>query len=125
MNASNVIFRGKKLQVEWYEKANGEMPGKEYLEGQRSQVAEKLLAWIVLLANEGRLYDVTKFRIVDKENKIYEFKPLDHRFFSFFIEGGKVIITHGYRKQTQKADPKEVRRAVRIKEAYLAQGRGK
>ena len=48
----------------------------------------------------GFISDKTKFR--NEEDGIYAFKPQPNRFLSFFYDGGKIIITYGFIKKTQK-----------------------
>ena len=115
-----VFYRGKRFQVEFFFDATGYIPAKEYLEGLGEQKAlVKLAAFVKLIADEGMLYDEQKFRIVDRKEKIYEFKPAGHRFFNFFYTGGKIIITNGYAKKSQKLDKRELSRAVRLKRDYI------
>ena len=120
MKTSNtyVFYRGKRLQVEFYYDLKGGLPAKEYLERLSIKVKAKLAAFVKLIADEGRLYDEKKFRLASREEKIYEFKPLGHRFFNFFYSGGRLIITNGYLKKTQKVEKKELRKAVRMKKDY-------
>lgn len=42
-----------------------------------------------------------------------------YRFFGFFIQGNRFILTHGYSKKTQKTDLREIRRAETYKQDYL------
>ena len=113
-----VFYQGAKFQVEFYFTAKGEFPAKEYFYSSERQVQIKLLALVKYMAEEGRLFDETKFRSVDKKEKIYEFKPMGERFFSFFYEGKKIIITNAYRKKGQKVDPRELARAINLKKDY-------
>ncbi len=78
----------------------------ESLPGQKVRI--KLAAFVKLIANEGRLYDEQKFRIVDRKEKIYEFKPRSHRFFNFFYAGGKIIITNGYAIKNRKSSTRKL-----------------
>lgn len=101
------------------------MPAKEFLESIRSQnVVVKLAAFVKLIADKGILYDEQKFKIVDKKDRIYEFKPVGYRFFNFFYTGGKIIITNGYAKKSQKVDKKELRRAINLKKDYVQRTTG-
>ena len=38
----------------------------------------------------------------------------------FFFVGTKIIITHGFRKKTQKTPPEEIERAKKYRKDYLA-----
>jgi hypothetical protein len=60
----------------------------------------KLAALVKHIADHGRLFNKTKFRKVDLRDNIFEFKLVDHLFFSFFYEGKKIIITNAYMKKS-------------------------
>ena len=77
-----------------------------------------LLKLVTRISDTGRLFDEDKFRIEDKKNKIYCFKPRDDRFFSFFFTGKRIIITSGHPKKKQKLDQRELEKAIRIKNLY-------
>jgi len=113
-----VFYQGEKFQIEFYFNEKGELPAKEYFDSSERQVQIKLLALVKYMAEEGRLFDETKFRSVDKKEKIYEFKPMAERFFNFFYEGKKIIITNAYRKKGQKVDPRELAKAINLKRDY-------
>ena len=38
----------------------------------------------------------------------------------FFLDGGKVILTHGFIKKTQKTPPSEIERAIRYRKDYFS-----
>jgi hypothetical protein len=113
-----VLYEGEKFRVEFYFTAKGELPGKEYFDTSDRQVQVKLLALVKYMAEEGRLFDEEKFRLVDMKEKIHEFKPMAERFFNFFTQGKKIIITNAYRKKGQKVDQKELLTAIRLKKDY-------
>ena len=113
-----VFFQGEKFQIEFYFTQNGRLPAKEYFDSAQWQVQVKLLALVKYMAQEGRIFDGAKFRLVDKKEKIYEFKPLSDRFFNFFYDGKRIILTNAYRKKGQKVDPRELARAINMKRDY-------
>ncbi len=114
-----VFYQGIKYQIEFYYTCGGSIPAKEFLETiNQPKVPVKLAAFVKLIGDEGILYDKQKFRIVDKEKKIYEFKPGGFRFFNFFFKDRKIIITNGYAKKSQKVDKKELKRAINFKDDY-------
>ena len=78
-----------------------------------------LLFLIKRIADTRIIYDKTKFRIEDKKNKIYAFKPKQERFFCFFFSGKTIIITSAYRKKRQKLDRRELAKANKIRDQYL------
>ena len=113
-----IFYAGEKFQIEFYFTEKEELPAKEYFDSSEHQVKVKLLALVTYIADNGRLFDETKFRLVDKKEKVYEFKPKEERFFNFFYEGKKIIITNAYRKKGQKVDPRELIRAINLKKDY-------
>ncbi len=119
-----VFYRGQRFNVEFYFTEAGRLPAKEYLEEASVQVKVKLAALVKYIAEEGRIFDIAKFRIVDPKEKIYEFKPLDYRFFTFFYEGGKIIITNGYMKKTQKVSRGDLEKAKNYKRDYTRRIKG-
>jgi len=59
----------------------------------------------------------------DKENEIYQFKKGDLRVLYFYASDKSIVIcSHGFLKKSQKADKKEVRKAVKLRNAYLEAG---
>lgn len=121
-----IFYKGNKFQVEFYYNEGGKLPAKEYLEGPKSslELRLKLAALVKYIAEYGKIYDTTKFRIVDRKEKIYEFKPLSHRFFNFFYKGRKIIITNAYMKKSQKVDQKELKKAINMKKDYTYRTKG-
>ena len=113
-----IFYQGEKLQVEFYFTETGEMPAKEYLEKESLEVKVKLAALVKYIADHGGLFNKTKFRKVDSKEKIFEFKPTNHRFFSFFYEGQKIIITNAYRKKTQKVNKRNLEKVRNMKITY-------
>ena len=119
-----IFYKGEKFQIEFYYTIHGNLPAKEYLEDSDRQVQVKLLALVKYIAENGRLFDESKFRIVDKNEKIYEFKPKDDRFFNFFYEGRKIILTNAYHKHGQKVDQRELAKAINLKKDYELRFKG-
>ena len=113
-----IFYQGEKFQVEFYFTETGKIPAKEYLEEMVIDVKVKLAVLVKYIAEQGKIFDITKFRIVDSKEKIYEFKPLQYRFFNFFYEGMKIIITNGYMKKSQKMSKRDLERARNIKKDY-------
>lgn len=119
-----VFYQGEKFQVEFYFSQAGLMPAKEYLEELTMDVRLKLAVLVKYMAEQGKMFDISKFRIVDYKEKIFEFKPLRYRFFNFFYEGNKIIITNGYMKKSQKVSNKDLERAKVIKNDYIYRVKG-
>jgi len=119
-----VFYQGDKFGVEFYFSDKGRLPAKEYFDSSEQLVKIKLLALVKYMAEEGRIFDERKFRSVNKKEKIYEFKPMADRYFNFFYECRKIIITNAYRKKGQKVDPRELARAIAMKRDYESRVKG-
>ena len=114
-----LFYVGERFQVEFYFTDTGQMPAKEYFEKADNSVRAKLATQIKRIAEEGRLYDKTHYNLEDRENKIWAFKPHRDRFFNFFTDDKRIIITNAYRKQKQKVSKKDLEKAISLKRDYL------
>ena len=119
-----IFYQGEKFQVEFYFTEAGKIPAKECLEESALDIKVKLSVLVKYIAEQGRIFDITKFRVVDSKEKIYEFKPLQYRFFNFFYEGRKIIITNSYMKKSQKVSRKDLKIAIDIKKDYIYRVKG-
>ncbi len=114
-----IFYQGQKFQIEFYFTETGKTPAKEYLENTSLNVKAKLAALVKYIGENGKIFDIEKFRLVDAVEKIFEFKPLQYRFFNFFHKGGKIIITNGYIKKSRKVSKKDLERAKELKKDYI------
>lgn len=112
-----VAFEGKKITVEWYYNKNLKSSGLEYYESLDKSQKEALYALFLLLDRQGKILNPVKFNF--EGDKIYAFKPDGERFICFFAEGAKIIITHGFRKKTQKMPPQEKEKATKRRKDYF------
>jgi phage-related protein len=119
-----IFYQGEKFQVEFYFTKTGEIPAKEYLEKESLNVQVKLAALVKYVADHGKIFDITKFRKVDSKDNIFEFKPIDHRFFSFFYKDRKIIITNAYMKKSQKISKRDLEKAKNMKKTYIDRLKG-
>ena len=119
-----IFYQGEKFQIEFYFTKTGKIPAKEYLEKESLDVQVKLSALVKHIADHGRLFDITKFRKVDSKDNIFEFKPVDHSFFSFFYKGRKIIITNACMKKSQKVSKGDLEKARNMKKAYTDRLKG-
>src|SRR3989338_10264686 len=119
-----VYYIGRYFTAEWYYTGEGKLPGLEYYSELSIQDRVRFLQIVKLYCDSpyGTLFPITLYRIENKENKVYAFKPRDERFFNFTIAGAKVIITNAYRKHSQqmtKLDLESLNVAIRYKQDYL------
>lgn len=111
-----LYHRGKFFLVEWYFDEKGSLPGLKYYRSKLSKDERDRLDFIVVRVADtapGIIHPKAIYNIEDKANGIYAFKPWNHRLFDFMTAGRKIIITNGYRKQSQKMKKKD-KRLLRI-----------
>lgn len=113
-----LVYEGSHYTVYFHAEGNSTSSVYDYFERCDNVTQASLLYLVKRISDTGRIYDTTKFRIEDKENKIYTFKPKQERFFCFFFVGKTIIITSAYRKKRQKLDTKELKRAISIRNRY-------
>lgn len=82
---------------------------------------EKVMYGLLLLKQQGRL---TKKFVSHLREGIYELRTEYagniYRVFFIFDQGNIVVLFHGFQKKTQKTPPSEIKKAIKIKEAYYA-----
>lgn len=99
-----LYYEGKTFMVEWYYTQDGKLPGLQYYQSMREGEQERLDYMVKYMADSpiGTTLPKVMYRVEDKKNKIYAFKPAEHRFFNFTTQGRRIIITNAYRKHSQK-----------------------
>ena len=108
--------------IEFYHTENGKCPVEEFIDALNGKDAQKVL-WVFRLVESLDRVPFQYFKKLVGTEDIWECRvPAlagTFRFFSFFFEENKLIITHGYSKKTQKTDPREIRRAERYRQDYI------
>ena len=112
----------KKFTVEFYETLKGEKPCFEFLNTLEVKLRAKAFRDMALLEEKG-----TELRLPYSEHLddgIFELRTKQGRNIIrnlyFFFVGNKIIITHGFRKKTQKVPSGEIERAKEYRKDYLA-----
>jgi len=114
-----LLYSGGRYSVYFHAETKDSSAVYEYFEGCDDATQASLLFLVKRMGDIGHIYDITKFRIEDRENKIYCFKPRRERFFCFFFMGKRLIITSAHTKKKQKLDHDEIGKAVRIRNEYF------
>ena len=112
----------KKFTVEFYETLKGEKPCLEFLNTLEVKLRAKAFRDMALMEEKG-----TELRLPYSEHLddgIFELRTKQGRNIIrnlyFFFVGNKIIITHGFRKKTQKVPSGEIERAKEYRKDYLA-----
>ena len=124
-----VYYQGATFTVEWYQDASGHMKAKKYYEGLPREEQKRLDDIVAYLADSplGTRLPKTLYNEEDSENKIYAFKPKDHRFFNFVTVGKKIIIIDAYRKHSQQMTRKDInllKTVIASRNDYLVRVKG-
>lgn len=114
-----LVYSGEHYSVYFHAEAGDSSIVFDYFEASDDVTQASLLFLVKRIADMGHIYDETKFRIEDRQNKIYCFKPRKERFFCFFYTGKRIIITSAYMKKKQKLDRKELIKAIQIRDEYF------
>jgi len=114
-----LVYSGEHYSVYFHAEAKNSSVVHDYFEACDDVTQASLLFLAKRMADIGHIYDETKFRIEDKHNKIYCFKPRKERFFCFFFTGKKIIITSVYTKKKQKLDRNELNKAIQVRNQYF------
>lgn len=114
-----LLYNGEHYVVYFHAETQDSSDVYDYFESCDNVTQASLLFLVKRIADIGRIYDKTKFRIEDKQSKIYCFKPREERFFCFFFAGKKIIITSAYTKKKQKLDRNEIKKAIQIRSEYF------
>lgn len=114
-----LVYSGEYYSVYFHAEMKDSSSVNDYFESCDYVTQASLLFLVKRMADIGHIYDETKFRIEDRQNKIYCFKPKKERFFCFFVTGKKIIITSAYTKKGQKLGRNELKKAIQIRNEYF------
>lgn len=111
----------KKFNIEFYEKQNGEIPAEIFLNSQDKKMRAKLVGLMEILQEYGnQLREPYSKHLTDG---IFELRGKTGsniaRILYFFYFEGKIIITNGFVKKTQKTPVSEIETAKKYRNDYL------
>ena len=112
--------------VEFYRTRDGKCPVTDYLDLLGGRDAQKIL-WVFRLIERIDQLPRGYLKKLSGTDGIWECRVRTasgaHRFFAFFVEEDRLIITHGYSKKTRKTAVRQIHRAQRYRREFLT-GRG-
>ncbi len=117
MKKEFIAYKGKKYIIEWYFNDREKSESLTYFESLSTDRKKKFFFLLAMMGDQGKIFNEEKFRY--EGDQIYVFKTSPDRFFCFFFDGAKVIVTNAYEKKSAKMPPKEKDRALKAKEYYI------
>ncbi|MGA2774168.1 MAG: type II toxin-antitoxin system RelE/ParE family toxin [Bryobacteraceae bacterium] len=108
-----VAYSGTQFAIVYAVCLDDKSPGEVFYDGLKDADKAKLNKLFERLGDHGKILNEEKFKKID--DTFFEFKSFQIRMPCFFHRGRLVIITHGFRKKTEKIPPAEIKRAERIK----------
>lgn len=114
-----------KFEVEFYETADGKTPVEDFLWTLDSKMQAKLVNLMEVLEDKGTSLREPYTKHLD--DGIFELRcklgsNLTRALFFFYIDG-KIIVTNGFIKKTQKTPPEEIKLAKARREDYIRRKR--
>lgn len=111
----------KAFLVEFYEQENGERPVEDFLNSLDIKMRSKLLMVLKVLQEKGNQLREPYSKHL--EDGIFEVRGKVgndiSRVLYFFYHGGKIILTNGFIKKTQKTPRSEIMKAKKYRADYL------
>ena len=110
-----------KFSVEFFETDNGEKPAKKFILSQKYKMRAKIFGLINLLETYGNQLRLPHSEHLD--DGIFEIRAKSDkditRVLYFFYHEGRIIMTNGFTKKTQKTPPSEIALAKKYRAEFL------
>jgi hypothetical protein len=117
MQKKFIAYKGSEYTIEWYFNDKSKSEAFTYFESLSDDHKKKFVHLLMMLGNSGKIFNQEKFRY--EGDQLYVFKSSSDRFFCFFFDGAKVIITNAYEKKSAKMPIKEKDKALKAKDNYI------
>lgn len=117
MKKKIIAYAGQEYLIEWYFTDNGKSEVFSYYESLPIDRQKKFSYLLTVMGDRGKIFNEEKFRY--EGDQIYVFKPSPDRFFCFFFDGAKIIVTNAYEKKSAKMPAKEKEKALKAKTNYI------
>lgn len=109
------------FKAEFFTKQDGTKPAKEFLLSQDMKMKAKLFGLIDILEENGNQLREPYSKFLG--DGIFELRAKlgsdITRILYFFYYEGRIILTHGFTKKTQKTPPSEIERAKKYRKEFL------
>ena len=111
-----------KFIVEFYMKEDGKIPVEKFIISQNRKMKARILRFLEILQEKGNQLREPYSKHI--EDGIFELRIKSGtdiiRLLYFFYYEGKIIVTNGFVKKSQKTPKKEIETAKRCREDYMA-----
>ncbi|MFH0898322.1 MAG: type II toxin-antitoxin system RelE/ParE family toxin [bacterium] len=111
-----IAYKGQYFTIEWYFDDCGSSKVLEYYQSLSLEERNKVMYLFQTMGDFGKIRNQQKFNA--EGDQIYAFKPMPHRFLSFFFVGSKIIVTNAFEKKQQKLPPREKDKALSCRQDY-------
>ncbi|MFA6527718.1 MAG: type II toxin-antitoxin system RelE/ParE family toxin [Candidatus Babeliales bacterium] len=111
-----IAYKGRCFTIEWFFDDRGNSKVFEYFTSLSVEEKNKLLYLFQTMGDFGKIWNQQKFNA--EGDQIYAFKPMPHRFLSFFFTGSKIIVTNAFEKKQQKLPSREKDKALNCRQDY-------
>ncbi len=110
-----------RFQVEFYETKDGRIPVQEFLDSLDPKMNAKMIGLMEILEEKG--FSLREPYSAPLEDGIFELRAvqgsnISRALFFFYIEG-RIIITHGFIKKTQKTPRAQIELARKYRSDFL------
>lgn len=116
MSKEFIVYSGTEFTIEWYHNERGKSLAKKYFDELDRQRKLDAFELFMTMANQGKIFNITKFRY--EGDGIYAFKPKPDRFLCFFFSGKKIIITNAFEKKKDKLSLVDKKKALDYQRDY-------
>ena len=109
------------FQVEFYETEDGRTPTREFLDSLEPKMNVKMVGLMEILEERG--YSLREPYSAPLEDGIFELRAvqgsnISRALFFFYVEG-RIVITHGFIKKTQKTPRAQIELAKKYRSDFL------
>ena len=118
-----VTIQSVARRIEYYRTRAGACPVEDFLDS-LSPLEERKALWVLRLIEDLDRIPREYLKKLHDTEEIWECRIRSgsnaYRIFGFFFQGNTLVLTHGYNKKSQKADPRQLRRAENYRRDYLS-----
>lgn len=109
------------FQVEFYETEEGRIPTQEFLDSLEPKMNAKMVGLMEILEEKG--FSLREPYTAPLEDGVFELRAVQgsniaRALFFFYIEG-RIVITHGFIKKTQKTPRPQIELAKKYRDDFL------